>query len=65
MSDKKETLREEIERRRREIDERSRKDRGEDRGPGSYHRRDITKMQAPGPWPDPPEEEEKSNQGEN
>nr|VFJ44790.1 MAG: hypothetical protein BECKDK2373C_GA0170839_100947 [Candidatus Kentron sp. DK] len=63
MSDK-ETLREEIERRRREIEELSRKNRGGDRGPGSYHRRDTTKMQAPEPWPEPPEDEEENSRGE-
>nr|VFK17501.1 MAG: hypothetical protein BECKLFY1418C_GA0070996_103228 [Candidatus Kentron sp. LFY] len=63
MSDKKETLREEIERRRREIDELGRKNWSENREPGSYHRRDTTKLSAPEQWPDPPEDEEEDSKG--
>nr|VFK22892.1 MAG: hypothetical protein BECKMB1821G_GA0114241_100330 [Candidatus Kentron sp. MB]VFK26500.1 MAG: hypothetical protein BECKMB1821I_GA0114274_100117 [Candidatus Kentron sp. MB]VFK74566.1 MAG: hypothetical protein BECKMB1821H_GA0114242_100657 [Candidatus Kentron sp. MB] len=61
MNHKKETLREEIERRRREIDELSRKDRGGLRESETYYQRGITKIQPPEPWPDPPEEEEEEN----
>ncbi|VFM96009.1 MAG: hypothetical protein BECKG1743D_GA0114223_110413 [Candidatus Kentron sp. G] len=61
MGNEKETLREEIERRRREIEELTRKERREDgdRGPCFS---ESTKLQAPEPWPDPPEEE-KENKG--
>nr|VFJ93853.1 MAG: hypothetical protein BECKH772A_GA0070896_100628 [Candidatus Kentron sp. H]VFJ94562.1 MAG: hypothetical protein BECKH772B_GA0070898_100638 [Candidatus Kentron sp. H]VFK01103.1 MAG: hypothetical protein BECKH772C_GA0070978_100588 [Candidatus Kentron sp. H] len=54
MSDKKEMLREEIERHQREIDELKRRDRPEDSKREIYD--DATRMQAPEPWPDPPED---------
>nr|VFJ45619.1 MAG: hypothetical protein BECKFM1743A_GA0114220_100278 [Candidatus Kentron sp. FM]VFJ49453.1 MAG: hypothetical protein BECKFM1743C_GA0114222_100718 [Candidatus Kentron sp. FM]VFK20005.1 MAG: hypothetical protein BECKFM1743B_GA0114221_106621 [Candidatus Kentron sp. FM] len=55
MGNEKETLREEIERRRREIEELTRKEKGQDRERGTSFS-EQPKMQAPELWPDPPEE---------
>lgn len=60
MSGKEEKLRDEIERQRQKIDESIRREEHEDSYRESY--RDITKMQAPDKWPDPPgDDKETSN----
>nr|VFK24470.1 MAG: hypothetical protein BECKMB1821G_GA0114241_100855 [Candidatus Kentron sp. MB]VFK30714.1 MAG: hypothetical protein BECKMB1821I_GA0114274_101730 [Candidatus Kentron sp. MB]VFK75337.1 MAG: hypothetical protein BECKMB1821H_GA0114242_102012 [Candidatus Kentron sp. MB] len=68
MSDRKETLREEIQRRRREIEESTQRSGDEEskivlRGSGKavYSAYDYARIQPPEPWPDPPEDEGKNN----
>jgi len=60
MSDKKETLREELEKYRREIDELARKEKRED-GERGISEFSEPKMQRSDPWPDPPEDEKESS----